>query len=199
MEKWRIMNNNRLLGLLLAIALVALGVLAYLYYERTRAIAKIDVPGVSGEITKKGVDIEIGKPKNWLLASVAQRNLDFIVIAEKTLAASLSSLGWVKMKKILLSALLRPTKEGVEAKVAEFPDIKVSAWSIHGALLRLRQAVWQRMRWTDVEANCAGEPISPVPQKPSSNDLAMPIEVEVKPEGSSQKLVNARGWTLFMV
>jgi hypothetical protein len=27
-------------------------------------IAKIEVPGVSGEITKKGVDIEIGKPKN---------------------------------------------------------------------------------------------------------------------------------------
>ena len=51
------MNNNRLLGLLLAIALVALGVL------RTKTIAKIDVPGVSGEITKKGVDIEIGKPK----------------------------------------------------------------------------------------------------------------------------------------
>jgi hypothetical protein len=48
------------------------------------------------------------------------------------------------MKKMLLSALLRPTKEGVEAKVAEFPDIKVSAWSIHGALLRLRQAVWKR-------------------------------------------------------
>jgi hypothetical protein len=89
------------------------------------------------------------------------------------------------MKKMLLSALLRPTKEGVEARVAEFPDIKVSAWSIHGALLRLRQAVWQRMRWAEVEANCAGEPISPVPQKPSSDDLAMPIEVEVRPEGSS--------------
>jgi predicted outer membrane lipoprotein len=58
------MYNNRLLGLLLAIALVALGILAYLYYERTKTIAKIDVPGVSGEITKKGVDIEIGKPKN---------------------------------------------------------------------------------------------------------------------------------------
>jgi hypothetical protein len=58
------MNDNRLLGLLLAVALVALGVLAYLYYERARTVAKIDVPGVSGEITKKGVDIEIGKPKN---------------------------------------------------------------------------------------------------------------------------------------
>jgi len=54
-------------------------------------------------------------------------------------------------KKMLLSALLRPTKEGVEAKVAEFPDIKVSAWGIDGALVRLRQAVWQRMRWTKVE------------------------------------------------
>jgi hypothetical protein len=58
------MNNNRLLGLLLAIAVVALGILPYLYYERSRTIAKIDVPGVSGEITKKGVDIEIGKPKD---------------------------------------------------------------------------------------------------------------------------------------
>ena len=57
------MNNNRLVGLLLATALMAVGVLAYLYYERTRTIAKIDVPGVSGEVTKKGVDIEIDKPK----------------------------------------------------------------------------------------------------------------------------------------
>jgi predicted outer membrane lipoprotein len=63
MRRLTTMNNNRLLGLLLAIALVALGVLAYLHYERTKTIAKIDVPGVSGEITKKGVDIEIGKPK----------------------------------------------------------------------------------------------------------------------------------------
>jgi len=89
------------------------------------------------------------------------------------------------MKKIVLSALLRPAKDGVEAKVAEFQDIQVSAWSIHGALVRLRQAVWQRMRWTDVEPSCAGEPISPVPQKPSSDDLAMPIEVDVKPSRSS--------------
>src|SRR5262249_11506082 len=64
MRRLTTMKNNRLLGLLLAIALVALGVLAYLYYERAKTIAKIDVPGVSGEITKKGVDIEIGKPKN---------------------------------------------------------------------------------------------------------------------------------------
>ena len=58
------MNNNRLLGLLLAVALGALGVLPYLYYERTRPVAKIDLPGVSGEITKEGVNIEVGKPKN---------------------------------------------------------------------------------------------------------------------------------------
>ena len=56
-------TNNRLFGVLLAAVLVALGVLAYLYYERTRPIAKIDV-SVSGEITKEGVDIEVGKPKN---------------------------------------------------------------------------------------------------------------------------------------
>jgi hypothetical protein len=57
------MMNNRLLGVLLAAVLVALGV-AYLYYERTKPVVKIDVPGVSGEITKEGVDIEVGKPKN---------------------------------------------------------------------------------------------------------------------------------------
>ena len=53
-----------MLGLLLAVALVALGVLAYVYYKRTRKISlKVDIPGVSGEITKEGVDIEIGKLK----------------------------------------------------------------------------------------------------------------------------------------
>jgi hypothetical protein len=57
-------TNNRLLGVLLAAVLVALGVLAYLYYERTKPDIKIDVPGVSGEITKEGVDVEVGKPKN---------------------------------------------------------------------------------------------------------------------------------------
>jgi hypothetical protein len=57
-------SRNRLLGVLLAAVLVALGVLAYLYYERTKPVAKIDLPGVSGEITKEGVDIEVGKPKN---------------------------------------------------------------------------------------------------------------------------------------
>lgn len=42
------------------------------------------------------------------------------------------------MAKLILSALLRPRREGVEAKIAEFPDIKVSAWSIGVALARLR-------------------------------------------------------------
>jgi hypothetical protein len=36
-------NRNRLLGVLLAAVLVALGVLAYLYYERTKPVAKIDL------------------------------------------------------------------------------------------------------------------------------------------------------------
>jgi hypothetical protein len=48
----------------LVIVLMALGVLAILYLERTKPVAKIDLPGVSGEITKEGVDIEVGKPKN---------------------------------------------------------------------------------------------------------------------------------------
>jgi hypothetical protein len=61
MSTW---TNNRLLGVLLAAVLVALGILAYFYYERTKPVVKVDVPGVSGEITKEGVDIEVGKPKN---------------------------------------------------------------------------------------------------------------------------------------
>ena len=54
----------RYLGVLLAAVLVALGVLAYLYYERPRPITMIDLPGVSGEVTKEGVDIKVGKQKN---------------------------------------------------------------------------------------------------------------------------------------
>jgi hypothetical protein len=58
-------SNNMLLGVLLGVAVVALGVLAYVYYERSHGpVLKVDVPGFSGEITKdKGVDIEVGKPK----------------------------------------------------------------------------------------------------------------------------------------
>jgi hypothetical protein len=82
--------------------------------------------------------------------------------------------------KLVLSALLRPRQDGVQAEVAEFPDIKVSAWSIGAALAQLRGAILQRMRWRKVETNCSGAPISPVPRRPSSEDLAVPIEVEVK-------------------
>jgi hypothetical protein len=45
---------------------VALAVLAYFYYQRSREpVVKIDVPGFQGEIRKDngGVDIEVGKPK----------------------------------------------------------------------------------------------------------------------------------------
>jgi hypothetical protein len=59
-------SNNLLLGVLLGAAVVALGVLAYLYYQRQHEpVVKIDVPGFSGEIRKDngGVDIEVGKPK----------------------------------------------------------------------------------------------------------------------------------------
>jgi hypothetical protein len=51
------------LAFLLGAVVVVLGVLGYIYYQRThREIVKIDVPGFSGEISKdKGVDIEVGK------------------------------------------------------------------------------------------------------------------------------------------
>ena len=54
-----------MLAFLLGAVVVALGVLGYLYYQRThRDVVKIDVPGFSGEISKdKGVDIEIGKDR----------------------------------------------------------------------------------------------------------------------------------------
>jgi hypothetical protein len=81
------------------------------------------------------------------------------------------------MAKLVLSARLVPRREdGVDADIAEFPDIKVSAWSVGVALARLREAVWQRLRWTKVETSCAGEPISPIPQKPTSGDLLVAIQ-----------------------
>jgi hypothetical protein len=54
-----------MLAFVLGAAVVALGVLGYLYYQRThRDVVKIEVPGFSGEISKdKGVDIEIGKQR----------------------------------------------------------------------------------------------------------------------------------------
>ena len=51
--------------MLLGAAVVALGVLAYHYYDHVtqEPVVRIDVPGFSGTITKdKGVDIEVGKP-----------------------------------------------------------------------------------------------------------------------------------------
>ena len=54
-----------MLAFLLGVAVVGLGVLAYLLYERQhREVLKIDVPGFSGEISKdKGVDVEVGKDR----------------------------------------------------------------------------------------------------------------------------------------
>ena len=56
---------NPLLAFLLGVAIVGLGVLGYMLYERqNRQGLKIDVPGFSGEITKdKGIDIEVGKDR----------------------------------------------------------------------------------------------------------------------------------------
>lgn len=54
-----------LLAFLLGIAVVGLGVLGYMLYQRQhRDVLKIDVPGFSGEISKdKGIDIEVGKDR----------------------------------------------------------------------------------------------------------------------------------------
>ena len=89
------------------------------------------------------------------------------------------------MAKLVLNALLRRDKEGVQAEVAEFPDIKVSALSISVAVARVRKALWQRMRWIKApETSCHGEPISPVPREPAGDDLTVPIEVETTPKNS---------------
>jgi hypothetical protein len=91
------------------------------------------------------------------------------------------------MAKLVLSARLKPRREdGVDAEIAEFPDIKASAWSVGGAVTRLREAVWQRLRWTKVETSCAGEPISPIPQNPTSGDLIVPIDVEFPFEATAK-------------
>ena len=54
-----------MLAFLLGVAIVGLGVLGYMLYERqNRQVLKINVPGFSGEITKdKGVDIEVDKDR----------------------------------------------------------------------------------------------------------------------------------------
>jgi hypothetical protein len=53
------------LAFLLGVVVVGLGVLGYIYYQRThRDVVKIDVPGFQGEISKdKGIDIEVGKDR----------------------------------------------------------------------------------------------------------------------------------------
>jgi hypothetical protein len=59
-------NNGLMLGVVIGAVVVALAVLAYFYYQRSREpVVKIDVPGFQGEIRKDdgGVDIEVGKPK----------------------------------------------------------------------------------------------------------------------------------------
>jgi len=58
-------NINPVLAFLLGVAVVGLGVLGYMLYERqNRQVLKIDVPGFQGEITKgdgKGIDIQVEK------------------------------------------------------------------------------------------------------------------------------------------
>ena len=52
-----------MLAFLLGAAIVGLGVLGYILYERqNRQVLKIETPGFSGEISKdKGVDLEVVK------------------------------------------------------------------------------------------------------------------------------------------
>lgn len=90
------------------------------------------------------------------------------------------------MAKMVFSALIKRRGEGVAAKAAEFPDIKVRSWSVDGALARLRQAIRQRMRWTRIDLSCTGEPIGPVPEPPSPNGLSTAIELEIPADGVSQ-------------
>ena len=56
---------SRALAFLFLVVAVGLGVLGYIYYQRThRDVVKIDVPGFQGEISKdKGIDIEVGKDR----------------------------------------------------------------------------------------------------------------------------------------
>ena len=57
-------GTNPVLVVLLALAVIAAGVLGYLYYQKQREVVKIDVPGFEGTITKDdGVDIKVGKDK----------------------------------------------------------------------------------------------------------------------------------------
>jgi hypothetical protein len=63
--------------------------------------------------------------------------------------------------KIIFSALLRSRREGVQAEVAEFPDIKVSSWSVPAASLSVQALIdkpgsrqWEDSR-TDESESCA--------------------------------------------
>jgi hypothetical protein len=84
------------------------------------------------------------------------------------------------MAKLVLSALLRPRRDGVHAEVAEYPEVKVKASSVSVAVARLREALWRRIRGTRVASNCSGQPASPVPKTTASEELAVPIEVDVR-------------------
>ena len=58
-------RTNRKLAVLLGLAVIALGVVGYLYVQEKREIVRIDVPGFSGSITKEpdGFSGKIGKDK----------------------------------------------------------------------------------------------------------------------------------------
>lgn len=82
------------------------------------------------------------------------------------------------MARIVLSALLKPFRGGVEGRVAEFPDIKTKSWSISEAVSKLRNQLMHRMRRTKVDTNCSGQPVSPVPKNSSGAEISVAIEIK---------------------
>jgi len=58
-------NISPVLAFLLGVAVVGLGVLGYILYERQhRDVLRINVPGFSGEISKdKGINIQVDKQR----------------------------------------------------------------------------------------------------------------------------------------
>jgi len=53
---------NPVITILLAVAVIGLAVLGYLYFGEKREEVKVDVPGFEGTFTKgEGVDIKVGE------------------------------------------------------------------------------------------------------------------------------------------
>ena len=89
-------NRNRLLGVLLAAVLVALGVLAYLYYERTKPVAHPDLPGKSPARSPR---------KAWISRSASQRTNRQVVIHRAARCARRHPSGEGEIEPTVISSL----------------------------------------------------------------------------------------------